>query len=128
MAPKIMTNKGFTLIEVMVAMAIAGITLVTAGAIATGFIKNVAHLEEKTAADIAAKNLMDRFLMPWDIKKKYRPNTLESGEVSQGGYHFSYTQTLQKTPTKGLREVTLSLYSKGKETPLRTLKMFADTQ
>ena len=66
--------------------------------------------------------------MPWASNQKYRPNTVEAGTVQQGPFSFSYSQTLQNSATKGLREVTVSVFDEGKETPLRTVKMFADTQ
>ena len=123
-----MNNKGFTLIETVVAMAIAATVLVSAGALVQQYINDTSHISKKLAADIAAKNLLDRFLTPWPNNIKYKPATVENGTVSQGPYTFSYNQLLETTPTKGLRQVTLTVYDEGKEKALRRITMFADTQ
>lgn len=114
--------------EVIVATAVAAAVLISAATLVQGYLRDTVYLNKKLAADLAAKNLLDQFLIPYDPQYKYRPSTISTGTVQQGPYTFNYSQSLKNTSTKGLREVTLTIYEDESKKPLRTLTLFADTQ
>ncbi len=60
--PPTTTQNGFTLLEIMVAMALIGLMLIGIGAIQQRESNTQNHLENQLAAAQVASNLMERFL------------------------------------------------------------------
>ena len=115
-------NRGFTLMEVMIAMAIVAISLVTATATFTQSTKNSTRLIKMMAADLAARNLMDRYRIPY--RQPNKPE-LEQSTVTQAGFEFPYTQTMTPAALEGLKRLDITVYDSDNETALRKLSMYA---
>lgn len=115
-------RKGFTLMEVLIAMALVAIALTSAVAVIAETTRNSSYLTHKIAADIVAKNLMDELRFQYNYNPE--PVTNKTGMESMGGMNFSTAQTIVNAQMDGLKRVDITISTPdGKET-LRTLSMF----
>ncbi|MFC3122635.1 type II secretion system minor pseudopilin GspI [Agaribacter flavus] len=101
-------HQGFTLLEVMVAVAIfalAGGAIVKA---ASEHLSSVSLLKNMTVATWVANNQMTEAVLlskqQWPVK-----NNL-SGESVMSGRTWYWRQTVNKTPTEGLSQVTVAVF------------------
>lgn len=115
-------NKGFTLLEVMIALVIVGVGLSMATVSMGKSYKTNAYLEKAMAADLAARNLMDRFRTPYI--QPIKPVT-ENSKIQMGGYEFPYKQSITSAAMEGLKKVDITVYDSDNRTELRKLSMFA---
>ena len=101
-------NKGFTLIEVMLAMAIfsiAGIALLSA---ADNNFKNLTHLEQKVLANWVASNQ----LVAATLDKTWPPKNNKKGTVEMAGQEWFWLRKVIKTENKDMRSVVIEIRSK----------------
>ena len=83
-------HRGFTLLEVLVALAIAGLLFVGLGGILQQQIKTESHLERKAAAAQVARNLLAEAEIHHDQVEEGTTN----GEMEMGGWKFPWSQTV----------------------------------
>lgn len=96
---------GFTLIEVMLAMAvfsIAGIALLSA---ATNNARNIGYLEDKMFANWVASNQ----LVATHLEEKWPPKNNLKGEVELAGRAWFWQQKVTKTTDKDMREIVMEI-------------------
>jgi len=101
-------SKGFTLIEVMLAMAIfsiAGIALLSA---ADNNFKNLTHLEQKVLANWVASNQ----LVTATLDKTWPPKNNKKGTVEMAGQEWFWLRKVIKTENKDMRSVVIEIRSK----------------
>jgi general secretion pathway protein I len=101
-------SKGFTLIEVMLAMAIfsiAGIALLSA---ADNNFKNLTHLEQKVLANWVASNQ----LVAATLDKTWPPKNNKKGTVEMAGQEWFWLRKVIKTENKDMRSVVIEIRSK----------------
>lgn len=103
-------NKGFTLIEVLIALAILSISL-TAIIKATGAdIRNTARLKDKAIASLVATNAIS--LIQLNILRS------ENGEINQttsmGNKKWYWQAFITKDKKLGLQDIQLNIYLKHK--------------
>lgn len=96
-------QRGFTLIEVLIALAIAGIALAACvRALGIG-VNGVRNMQERSLAQQAAQNFMAEMrlqaVMP-DLGRRTRP-------CPQGPMAFKCEQLVQATPNNSFRRVTV---------------------
>ncbi len=77
-------RRGFTLIEVMVAMSILGVALVAALELFAGSLKLAGNSASQTEALVLARSLMDHFL--W---QSVLPNDGNYASMTDDGYRWS---------------------------------------
>lgn len=112
---------GFTLIEVMLAMAvfsIAGVALLSA---ATNNARNIGYLEDKMFANwVAANQLVATHLVEtWPPKNKLK------GEVELAGRVWFWQQKVMKTTDKEMRAIVMEIrLKKDDELPLSSLTTY----
>ena len=98
-------SRGFTLIEVMLAMAIfsiAGIALLSA---ADNNFKNLTHLENKVLANwVASNQLVEASLDP-----AWPPKNNKKGTVEMAGREWFWQQKVIKTTDKNMRAVVIEI-------------------
>ncbi len=114
---------GFTLIEVVVAMAIIAVGMaavfVTIGAIA----RNVDHLRDRSLAAWIADNRIAEMRLAGEL-----PSVDETdGEVDFAGRRWHWVATVSQTPVDGLRRIDVSVRrdSDPEDSALVTLAGFA---
>lgn len=96
---------GFTLIEVMLAMAvfsIAGIALLSA---ATNNARNIGYLEDKMLANWVAANQ----LVATHLAKKWPPKNNLKGEVKLASRTWFWQQKVLPTTDKGMRAIIMEI-------------------
>lgn len=98
-------QQGFTLIEVMLAMAvfaIAGVALVdNAGAT----FKNLSHIETQVMANWVASNQ----LVEVTVDKTWPPKNNKKGKVELAGREWFWSQQVIKTTDKNMRSVVIEV-------------------
>ncbi len=104
---QIKLSQGFTLIEVMLAMAIfsiAGIALLSA---ADNNFKNLSHLENKVLANWVASNQ----LVTVTLDPAWPPKNNKKGSVEMAGQEWFWLQKVIKTTDKDMRAVVVEIRS-----------------
>jgi general secretion pathway protein I len=102
---------GFTLIEVMLAMAIfsiAGIALLSAS---DNNIRNLSHLENKILANWVASNQ----LVAVTLDPTWPPKNNKKGTVEVAGQEWFWLQKVIKTENKNMRSVVIEIRNKEDE-------------
>lgn len=97
--------KGFTLIEVMLAMAVfalAGVALV--GTAETTF-RNMSNIETKVFAQWVANNQM----VAASLDETWPPKDKQSGKVELGGREWHWRQNVIKTEDKEMRALEIEV-------------------
>jgi general secretion pathway protein I len=112
---------GFTLIEVMLAMAvfsIAGIALLSA---ATNNARNIGYLEDKMFANWVAANQ----LVTNNLVAKWPPKNNVKGDVELAGRTWFWQQKVIKTTDKGMRAIVMEIRLKANdELPISSLTTY----
>jgi len=104
-----MDNKaGFTLIEVLVALAIISIALTAILKITSQTIKNTFYLQEKTIALWVAENTINE-IRAGIIKAPLAPDLLKE-EKEALNQQWSYSASLKNTPNVHIKEISVDVY------------------
>lgn len=101
------TDRGFTLLEVMVALAILALALMAAlraGAVAT---QNTGEIRQRQLADWVA---LDR-LEEHRARRDWLPVGITSGATTQGGHRFRWEEKIGGTPNAQFRRVDIRVVS-----------------
>jgi general secretion pathway protein I len=93
--------RGFTLIEVLVALAIAAIGLAAVLAVITNVTRNATGLRERTFAAWIANNKIVEVRMSGTFPSVDRT----TGELEYGGEQWNWEQTVTQTEVPGLRRL-----------------------
>jgi general secretion pathway protein I len=111
---KLRSGGGFTLIEIMVALAIITITL---GAI----------IENTTAANINAQYLRDKTVASWiamnqisivRAKRQWSGASSKSGEVEMAGQQWQWKINFVKTDDVNIRRLNVQVFKLDEEKPM----------
>jgi general secretion pathway protein I len=98
-------SRGFTLIEVMLAMAvfaIAGLALLSA---ASNNARNMGHLESKMFANWVASDQ----LVAVNLEQKWPPKNNAKGDVELAGRQWFWHQSVLKTTDKDMRAIVVEV-------------------
>lgn len=98
-------QRGFTLIEVLVAVAILAVAL---GAIISGgssYASNATYLRDKTMATWVAHNVLNQ----WHLTQEYPSPGERSGEQEMAGREWAWVAKVQKTPDPDVRRVDVEV-------------------
>ena len=101
-----MRNRGFTLIETLVALAIVGISMAAAVRSTRFAIDTVDDLEARTAAAWVAQNVTNQLLASGTFPE---PGAAE-GKASQGRQEFYWRQEVSVTPNYSFRRVEIKVF------------------
>ena len=95
--------RGFTLFEVLVALAIVSIALLAALRAAGQGTSNVADLRTRLLAEWVAQNVIaeQQALGEWP------PTGLQEGEATQGGLPFRWREEIVSTPNAAFRRINV---------------------
>lgn len=97
---------GFTLIEVLVAMAIIAVTLAAAGRAAGHAIFTTNELKHRVIADLIAQNRLEmhKAKHDWLSPGKF------SGQETQADITMIWKETISETPNPAFRKVVVEVY------------------
>ncbi len=113
-------TRGFTLLEVMVALAILALALMAAlraGAMAT---QNTVEIRQRQLADWVA---LDR-LEEHRARRDWLPVGIVSGETMQGGIRFRWEEKIGGTPNAQFRRIEVRVFPGDGSDPAAALARF----
>ena len=111
---------GFTLIEVIVALAILSIALIAAlraGAMAT---QNAGEIRLRLLADWVAQDRLEEHR----ARRDWPPIGGQNGEVAQGGMQFRWEEKIVGTPNSQFRRIEVRVFQSGGTDQNHTLAQF----
>lgn len=104
-------RKGFTLIEVLVALAIVSIALLSALRAAGQGTNNVGELRSRLLAGWVAENR----LAEHRARADWLPLGIQRGTARQGGLDFAWREETIATPNVAFRRVDVRVYAGAEE-------------
>ena len=106
-----MRARGFTLIEVLIALVILAVAL-AAAARATGSATDGARvLKQRMLAEWVAQNRLNEEM----IKRSFPSVGVQNGDATQAGQAFTLQQTTSQTENAKVRKVEIKVTAKGDE-------------
>lgn len=105
--PRRPPNKGFTLLEVLVALAIVAVSLGAAVQLAAGLVDTSQNLRQRTLARWVAQNRLN-FLL---ATNQFPAIGSSSGEDKMAGQQFTWQEDVSNTPNQFFRRVEVRVYS-----------------
>jgi len=106
-----MRRKGFTLVEVLVALAIISIALLSALRAAGQGTNNVGELRSRLLAGWVAENL----LAEHRARADWLPLGIQRGTTREGGLEFTWREEVIATPNAAFRRVDVRVYADADE-------------
>lgn len=108
-------QQGFTLVEVMVALAILAVVAVAASRASASYIKSVDGLRTRTLAHFVAQNMAAQLQIQkaWLTKSK-------TENLTQQGRNWTLTYTPSKTLTPNIQSVTINVRESMGESAINT--------
>ncbi len=100
-------SKGFTLVEVLVALAILAIALAAGVRATSAVVDGTGVLQEHQLAGWVAQNRLAEMV----AKGEFPDIGTAEGKESQYGREFTWQQTTSGTPNKKFRRVELKVYA-----------------
>ncbi len=112
-------DKGFSLLEVMVALAVLGLVLAGAVRAVGTFAFNHEHLRDKTLAQwVAANQLIESQLNAFESAGDEK-----SGTERMGGRTWRWVRTIESTPRDQLQAIGVEVFlADGQEQPIARLE------
>jgi general secretion pathway protein I len=98
--------KGFTLLEILIALAILAIALSSIIAVASNQSVNVAYLRDKTLAHWVAMNQMTEL----QITNQWPATGKKRGDEEMGLQKWYWKREISKTPDDRVRQVEIRIY------------------
>jgi general secretion pathway protein I len=102
---------GFTLIEVLVALAIVSIALMSALRAAGQGTNNVGELRSRLLAGWVAENL----LAEHRARRDWLPLGMQRGTEREGGFDFAWREEVIATPNPSFRRVDVRVFATAEE-------------
>lgn len=119
----IKTQTGFTLLEVVIAMAIVAIALVSLVESTGNNVKNTAYLRDKVMAHWVAQNVLNELLL-----KNSFPNTGSTkGKSEMAGQQWQWQQEVKATPDKAFRAIDIKVFLGDSENSLSSLTTYVSS-
>ena len=115
-----MKRSGFTLIEVLVALAIITISLAAAMRATSAAVTNSGEMQDRTLARWVGRNELARLQTQLSLPVPGRI----SGEVTQGDIGFSWDASVETTPNPNFRRVEILVRRQSGERSLATISGF----
>lgn len=97
--------RGFTLLEVLVALGILAVCMAAVGRAAASGTAHVEALRERTLADWVAQNRMALHAARGD----WLPVAVQNGEETQAGQKFIWSEEISATPNPTMRRIVVSV-------------------
>ena len=104
-------GKGFTLVEVLVALAIVSIALLSALRAAGQGTNNVGELRSRLLAGWVAENI----LAEHRARADWLPLGIQRGAAREGGLDFAWREEVIATPNAAFRRVDVRVFASAEE-------------
>lgn len=117
-------TRGFTLIEVLVALAVVAIALVALLAAAGRMARDADHLRELTLADWVAANV----LVETRLREPFPDLGRSEGRTRMGPREYRWQRIVQNTPEPALRRIDVHVFAAdaaSDDAPIHSLVGFA---
>lgn len=105
-------GSGFTLIEVLVALAIVSIALLASLRVAGGSTNSVGELRARLLAGWVAENILEE----QRARGAWLPLGMQHGTEQQGGIAFAWREDVIATPNNSFRRVDVRVFAVPEET------------
>lgn len=117
-------TRGFSLVEVLVALAVVAIALVALLAAAGRMARDADHLRELTLADWVAANV----LVETRLREPFPNLGRSEGRMRMGTREFRWQRVVQNTPEPALRRIDVHVFAHdagNDDAPIHSLVGFA---
>lgn len=111
---------GFTLMEVIVALAILAIALMAALRSSTMATQNAGDIRLRLLADWVAQDRLEEHR----ARRDWLPFGSQSGEIAQGGARFRWDEKIIGTPNARFRRIEVRVYQADGSDPNHALTQF----
>ncbi|MDH5573055.1 MAG: type II secretion system minor pseudopilin GspI [Gammaproteobacteria bacterium] len=117
-----MRSRGFTLLEVLVAMAILTITLGTIIKTVGSYAQNATYLKQKTIAQWVAENKAAEYY----LENKFPLPGQQEGTIEMAQQQWSWKVKITNTSDKNLRRLDIDVFTESakEDSPLSSLISF----
>jgi len=119
-APGKHRSRGFTLLEVLVALAVIAIALTAAIRAVGQSIDTAAALRERTLAQWVAEDRLARHI----LERSFPALSTTSGTAEMGGTTWRWTEQVSSTPVAKLRRIDVNVAPPDKPDPILQLTGF----
>lgn len=106
-----MRQRGFTLVEILVALLVLGIALSAVISTMARQADNAAHIRDKTIALILAHNRLAEF----QLEATWPQTGRSKGEIELNGVDWQWTALVQETQDEALRRIDIEISAPGQE-------------
>ena len=114
-------QRGFTLLEILVALAILAVALASITKMASNQAVNTAHLRDKTLAHWVALNKIAELQLTADWPSKGK----QQGSEEMGLHEWHWVRTVSDTPDDRVRQIEIAVYrDKRDERPVTSVVSF----
>jgi general secretion pathway protein I len=102
----ILRSRGFTLLEILIALVILAIALISIISVTSNQAANVAYLRDKTLAHWVAMNQMAEL----QIANQWPATGKKKGKEELGRHEWHWQREIRKTPDDRVREVEIRVF------------------
>ncbi len=119
---RVRSSRGFTLLEILVALAVLAIALTATARGIGAAIDTTVELRERTLARWVAEDKLAQL----EISRAWPALDTTEGDAEMGGHKYRWRQQVSPTPVARMRRVELGVFLPGAETPLARLTGFLE--
>jgi general secretion pathway protein I len=106
--PRLAANRGFTLLEILIALAILTIAFASIIKVAANQSVNVGYLRDKTLAHWVALNQLTEL----QVNNKWLPTGKQQGDEEMGLQKWHWQRIVSSTPDDRVRKVEIAVFRK----------------
>lgn len=117
-------NHGFTLLEVLVALAVVALALAALLGLTGSQIASVERQREHLLAEYVAANVLTELR----LREPFPPTGVREGRTEMGGRPFRWRLTIGNTPEPAMRRLELSVARGDTDAPIASFSGFAGSR